>query len=1013
VIGALRRTRALGRAAEVAAIEEALEGGDPRRLLLLAGEPGIGKSTLVAVARTMAESRGGRTVRAAAVEGGQPPLWPWRQLQRRLDGHAEAEPSAASLAERLTLAARGGPLLVVLEDLQDADPADVALLDQLAAELGDERVVLLGTYRDGLVGTSPALQGAVDQLRATASTLELSGLEAPDVGELLAREGVPRAHRQAESFRRASAGNPLLISLLVRAGITSTDALWRGEPPEELRAHVRRRLQPLPPGTRSLLETAATQARITDVEVVAAVAGMSEERVLDELGPAEVDGVLELDGRALRFRHAIVRASIYADLSPVRRVRLHGRSARAMAGLGRAGTSLGRAEIAHHAYHSAVGDADHRVLLVELRAAAEDARRAGGDEEARALLAHAADAAEAAEAAPEARAALLLDLADAQERSGQPVAASRSRRAAARLARSGGDALLLARSALATARAGFPLGLATSDHIAELEEALEVLPPDRSAVRAMLLGQLAVALDLTPERERGAELAEQAEGLARDLGDPEALAVALLARHHVLREPEHAPTRLVLGQEALAAAAAAGADDLVVQACSAVVADHRALGDADGVAAATAALRVEADERRNRVGGWAAATHDLVSALLAGDRPAARRAQADAETRARTTDRRSLTDFARLMTDLEPLTEEDRALVRAGAEHLPEIPSWRARAVLDAAERGDGGAAEQLAGLVALLRDPRRRCGHWLLTAALAAEAAVQLDDADRARTLHELLLPHADRVAVGGRVAACRGPVRAHLGALALCAGQPGEAVEHLRLAEVGLAAAGHAAHLPRIRAALDRARRLQGGATPRGARLGVLRRSGAGWTLEAGGTSVELADRKGLRYLAHLLSHPHQELGALQLQLLEDRPLARAGEVAPTLDADATMDSGGDALLDATAKRAFRRRLRELAVEETALGGPDAATALRRVREERAAVEQALREGTGLGGRDRRLPSPSERARTSVTKALRSAVDRIRGTHPQVAAHLDEALRTGARCCYEPGPARLTVEV
>jgi hypothetical protein len=89
---------------------------------------------------------------------------------------------------------------------------------------------------------------------------------------------------------------------------------------------------------------------------------------------------------------------------------------------------------------------------------------------------------------------------------------------------------------------------------------------------------------------------------------------------------------------------------------------------------------------------------------------------------------------------------------------------------------------------------------------------------------------------------------------------------------------------------------------------------------------------------------------------------------------------------VLDPRARRELRTRLRDLS-------GAD-----------RDAVEAALRQATGLGGRDRRLGDPAERARKAVTARIRDAVDRIAAVHPELGAHLRDAITTGAFCTYSP---------
>jgi non-specific serine/threonine protein kinase len=307
--------------------------------------------------------------------------------------------------------------------------------------------------------------------------------------------------------------------------------------------------------------------------------------------------------------------------------------------------------------------------------------------------------------------------------------------------------------------------------------------------------------------------------------------------------------------------------------------------------------------------------------------------------------------------------------------------------------------------MVQRLATARDDDSHWLLAAALTAEAAVLLRDARAATVLRHRLAPHAGAIVVAGRLGACRGSLRYHLGVLALTAGDHAEAIMHLEKAEEQHARPGFAAHLPRTVVALTRARR--------GARLAEwsaagpwsLIRTGGYWALHGPSGTSALPDVKGMRYLARVLAAPHVEFGALDLFRMD---AAGPGTTATAPGAGLTVDAGGaDPILDATAKRAYRERLRALADELSAAQRLHDDERAADLHDEQTALEAVLSVGVGLSGRDRHLPSEAERARSSVTKALRAAIDRIRAVDSDLGAHLDASLRTGKRCCYAPdGP-------
>jgi tetratricopeptide (TPR) repeat protein len=185
----------------------------------------------------------------------------------------------------------------------------------------------------------------------------------------------------------------------------------------------------------------------------------------------------------------------------------------------------------------------------------------------------------------------------------------------------------------------------------------------------------------------------------------------------------------------------------------------------------------------------------------------------------------------------------------------------------------------------------------------------------------------------------------------------------------------------------------------------LGVFRREGDYWTIAFDGHTVRVRDLKGMRYLARLLAEPHREFHGLDMVAAE-LGVSGPGDLAAEsgLSPAALGDLGP--ILDARAKDAYRRRLTEIDddIEEARVRGDSARAAQGEV--ERDLLVRELSNAVGLGGRDRRVGSASERARASVTRAVRQAVLRISEHHPSFGAHLDRTIRTGTYCVYEPDP-------
>jgi tetratricopeptide (TPR) repeat protein len=222
---------------------------------------------------------------------------------------------------------------------------------------------------------------------------------------------------------------------------------------------------------------------------------------------------------------------------------------------------------------------------------------------------------------------------------------------------------------------------------------------------------------------------------------------------------------------------------------------------------------------------------------------------------------------------------------------------------------------------------------------------------------------------------------------------GAPYEAALARMVLAEALRAAGHEDHavleLQAARTILERIEVAASATTE----TNVFRREGDYWSVVYDGRTVRVRDLKGIRYLAQLLAHPGREVHVLDLVAAETgQPMALG-------------DAG--VMLDERAKTAYRRRLAEIEDDiEQARALEDA------VREAQADAERdflvrELARAVGLGGRDRRATSSSERARSGVTRAVRKGIVRIGEHNPQLGEHLNQAVRTGTYCAYVPDPS------
>ena len=185
----------------------------------------------------------------------------------------------------------------------------------------------------------------------------------------------------------------------------------------------------------------------------------------------------------------------------------------------------------------------------------------------------------------------------------------------------------------------------------------------------------------------------------------------------------------------------------------------------------------------------------------------------------------------------------------------------------------------------------------------------------------------------------------------------------------------------------------------------VNIFRREGDYWSVIFDGHTVHVRDLKGMRHLARLLADPGREYHVLDLVAAETASDAQANRSqAANLPRSAFGDAGE--ILDTRAKDAYRRRLAEIDDDiEQARATGDAERAAQ-ADTERDFLVRELAHAFGLGGRERRAASASERARAGVTRAIRQAITRIGEHHPQLSEHLSRTIRTGTYCAYLPDP-------
>jgi tetratricopeptide (TPR) repeat protein len=1097
----------VGRDRELAELAAGLEDalGGRVRLLLVAGEPGIGKTWLAEhLADHAASQRGARVLWVRCWEaGGAPPFWPWAQairvLAEDLDDRALAAwlgagaealaQLAPDLAERLGTAApppaasrpseaarfamfeaitgclrqaaAERPLVLVMEDLQAADDASRLLLEFLAKDLRSARLLVVGTYRNVTADRVHGIGDAIGQLVREGHLLTLRGLDRREVGELIAAlSGVEPSEAMVAAVHDATEGNPLFVRETVRLLATDVTLQDPGRLRVPLSGSVRtvigRRLAPLTADAVLVLSAAAVVGQAFDLALLEPACEVPIDRVLGGLSEAvELEVVVEEEGAAGRYRfsHSLIREVLYERLPIPVRTDLHRRVGEAIERQYGAGLGPHVAELAHHfAEVAAAGEAAK--ALAYARRAGERAMGLHAYEEAaaqyrRALQALRFDPDEAV------RCELLLRQGAALARAGRYGEAEERCLEAAELARRLGSTERLAHAALVLGAREIRGGTVNRRLVALLREALDALPASDSPLRARLLARLSLELTFSDESELAEPISREAVELSRRLGDVASLGSALRARWMAVWGPDGLEERSALAEETLRLARATGDRELEVAGRVRRATSSLQSGEGRVVEADIAACARLADELRMPSHQWVATTMRAMWALFQGSLDEAE-ALAEQARAAEPDGPNALFAYHDLLEVLRWDQGRLRELRPVWQEQMAKSPwfLWaRLWTAMTDADLGGDATARRSIGYVADELARRPRDGLWPPAVAVAALAAARLQEPVAADRLYQALAPYRTQVIVVAmpHPVVCFGSASLYLGLLGtatrrwaeaddhftaataahqrleagpllartryeharmlLARGQAGDQRRAGRLLDQGLAAAsalGMAAVVEGIQTLRAGEAPAEGpaadAATPEVTR-NLFRREGEYWTVRYEGSVVRLKDTKGLRHLARLLGQPGRELHVIDLEATDGRPPEPAPAGGGELEARPDLGDAG-AMLDATAKAAYKARLDELRAEvEEAERGNDPARAAK-ARDERDFLVAELARAVGLGGRDRRAASHAERARLNVTRAIRSAMANLARADPALGEHLSRTVRTGRYCSYTPDP-------
>jgi predicted ATPase len=405
----------VGREPELKQLQSAFDGAVSGQgaLMMVTGEPGIGKTALCEQLATYVTLRGGRTLVGHCYEAGSLSL-PYlafvealrsyvltrevKDLREELgSGAADVARIIPEIRERLKVrlrppkdpeeeryrllqavnaflsdAADVQPMMVVLEDLHDADKGTLDMLTHVSRNLADTRLLIVGTYRDVELDRSHPLSAALAELRrvSTYGRVLLRGLNADEVRrmmESITRESIPWG--LAEAVHRQTEGNPLFVQEVVRylaeeRLITRKDGRWQPTKdtplemsiPEGLRDVIGKRLSLLSPECNQLLAVASVIGREFALETLKAVAGINEDVFVNALKEAVRLSVLEEHSQRglvrYRFTHAFFRQTLYEEMIAPQRLKLHQHVARSLETLYAKRLEEHATELAEHFSHS-------------------------------------------------------------------------------------------------------------------------------------------------------------------------------------------------------------------------------------------------------------------------------------------------------------------------------------------------------------------------------------------------------------------------------------------------------------------------------------------------------------------------------------------------------------------------------------------------------------------------------------------------------------------------------------
>ncbi len=1029
--------------------------------VLISGEAGIGKTTLVKSIVPLVTESGYACFSGSCNESGNSPsLWLWRTLlfdikrqigaaefltlpadesgilsavlhpdQARSAANGRPEVSAEdrarfqeSFATLLATLLEPSPSLLVLDDIHRADAASLQFLLYLINHWQHLPITVLALMRPGEADSGIVAQ--LEQLALSSQSIELGGVAEAEARQIF--ESVSGAAFSSERrLTEITGGNPLYITELARFNLLGHEP-DADQKPRRLVTLIGKRLDAVPPGSRKLLSIASVIGRDFTVTDLAAISNESLGKVT-----AAMDFLLQqniatqkdsLPGN-YQFSHDLFRHAAYQSLSSDEKAQTHARCAmydysKLLDGLPVDATVMAQ----HFLLSTSHVRAEHCAQGVLEAVAQLSAHHAF--EQAEFLLSRLNEYLNVQGIAMmENRALLHKLLGDNLWAQGRYPESRDAYREAYRFAGKARSPVLIAEAALGIGKYS-DTGALDDELERALDTGLALLPDDAHTLRCRLLARKSEAIARYADRDQVMDVIELSLQHAQHSEDKYAIVEAMVSAASAMGHPDFLARRHEIGVHMEVLAKELDSPRLVVLVQGRLMRNALEQGAANALQEALNADALLLERSRSPYQQWVASARKGMIALMKARHTEAQ--QLIDHTFAMGNKQQFFAAFETYAAQILQLRWEQQRLheipevFMAGPEVAPRASialAGKLWGMLHTPELRDEGCRELsslgTAGLNALPHDD-----YWLVSQCMIAEAVCEAGNTAMANTLYELLMPYADQCCTIFTML-YRGSVSRYLGLLAQASGQRDTALRHfqsallkersmgarsytaLNLAHITaeLLITGRVAEAVKTTTELDELlnqnqiplatylRKQLDKLTGSTGKKVTLERRRNDWLLSYDESTFELRATKGMEYLSQLLINPGREIASTtlagaehalhetELESVDNKTLATLRERLAGLE---------EALDDAHAQND------ELRCEK--------------ILEEREQILRYLSSNLNNKGRPRRIDRSAERARSAVTKALRSAICTIREQHAGLAEHLSDGIYTGKYCCYRP---------